>query len=74
MSQEGFGTISNVVETPQIYNENGIDDTNMSNNTSSADVIIGVRTGRVILYITLTVVVLAILIVGIYFIRKKVLN
>ena len=74
MSQNGFGTISNEVEIEQMYNANGEEDLNTDNDISKADVIIGVRTGKMVLYVTLTLMVLAILSIGIYFIRKKVIS
>ena len=61
MSQNGFGTISNEVEIEQMYNANGEEDLNTDNDISKADVIIGVRTGKMVLYVTLTLMVLAIL-------------
>ena len=74
MTENTTGTYTNTVEIVNSYSETGIQDLNSSNDTSSAETIIGIRTGGVILNIALIIVCIVIVGVGVYFIKKKVLN
>ena len=76
MDENGTGTISNKAEITETYNDQGLadkksqdDDTN-----SSANIIIGIKTGGPVMYILLTVSILAIVGCGAYIINKKVLK
>ena len=82
MTEDTLGTITNTAEIQEEANEfmkSDIDSTpgNKQANEddiSTVSVIIGLNTGRIILYISLTIAVIAILGVGIYLINKKVLG
>lgn len=82
MTEDTLGTITNTAEIQEETNEfmkSDIDSTpgNKQANEddiSTVSVIIGLNTGRIILYISLTIAVIAILGVGIYLINKKVLG
>lgn len=76
------GIVNNMAEIAESSNVLGLADANSipankmqgENDLGTADVIISVKTGKVILYISLIMTSLAILTVGIYFINKKVLK
>ncbi len=76
MDDNGTGTVTNKAEITETYNDQGLldekstdDDTN-----SSANVIIGIKTGGPVTYIVLTLTILAIAACGAYIINKKVLK
>ena len=81
MDNDSTGTFINVAEVGEDYNEKGLEDYNSTignrqqgeNDMSDVTLIIGVKTGRVVTYIGLGIVCIALLGVGIYIIRKKVL-
>lgn len=74
MTENNLGTVTNTAEITEDYNKNSITDTNIADNKSTASVIIGLNTGKMIMYISFTITIIAILGVGIYFINKKVLK
>lgn len=82
MTENNTGTINNRAEIYEAYNDFAIPDEDSTpankvsgeNDMSSADAIIGVNTGEIVIYITITLISIAILGVGIYFINKKVLR
>ena len=82
LNENDVGIVNNTAEIEESSNSLGLPDINSTpgnkaqgeNDMSSADVIISIGTGKVILYISLIIAVLGILIVGIYFINKKVLK
>lgn len=82
MNSESFGLINNsaeIFETSNDYGALDIDSTpgNKAGNEddySTANVLTAVKTGEIIIYTTLTLTVIAIIGVGIYMIKKKVLN
>ena len=82
LNQAKIGTIINTAEIGLDYNSNGILDKDSTVNNqnqneddiSSAILIIGVKTGRTIIYISLILVTILILGLGIYFIKAKVLR
>lgn len=82
MTQDNTGIINNNAEIYESYNDLGLQDIDSTpgnkvqseDDISNADALIGVKTGQIYLYITLTIVTIGILGVGIYFINKKVLN
>lgn len=76
MNENGTGTVTNKAEITETYNDQGLldeksteDDTN-----SSANVIIGIKTGGPVTYVVLTLTILAIAACGAYIINKKVLK
>lgn len=82
MSDSQTGTYTNTAELAETYNSRGVTDINSTagnrqqgeNDMSSADLIIGVSTGEVVMYVGLTLSLITIIAVGIYFIKKKVLD
>ncbi len=78
MNNNNTGTITNVVEIYEASNDENVEDINSipgdkiegQNDMSKVEVIIAVGTGKIALYITLTVLVLAILGFGINKVRK----
>lgn len=82
MTEDNVGIVSNSAEIYETYNEKGLQDTDSTpankvqkeDDYSSADVFITVGTGKAVWYITLTTVSIAVLGVGIYMIKKKVLQ
>ena len=82
LNENDTGIVNNVAEIGESGNSLGLSDVNSTpgnkaqgeNDMDSADLIISIGTGRVVLYISLIITVLAILIVGIYFINRKVLK
>lgn len=76
------GTYTNVAEIVDGYNEKGITDINSTpgnkvkgeNDMSQAELIISIKTGKVLLYITMILVLIITIGIGIYEIKVKVLN
>lgn len=82
VTNSNMGIINNTAEIAESYNDLGLADLDSTpsnkvqneDDMSSADAIIGTKTGEVYIYITLTFAIIAILGAGIYFIKKKVLT
>ena len=82
MTDSETGTYTNTAELGETYNSRGITDINSTpgnrvngeNDMSSADLIISISTGEVVMYVGLTLSLVTIIAVGIYFIKKKVLD
>ena len=76
MDENGTGTVTNKAEITETYNDQGLEDQKSQDDdtNSSANVIIGVKTGGPVLYIALTLAILAIAAGGAYIINKKVLK
>lgn len=82
MTNENTGTVNNVAEIYEVSNDLGTEDIDSTpanrvqdeDDISYADVIIGVKTGEVYVYILITFICVVILGIGIYFINKKVLR
>ena len=75
MTQTGDGIFHNTAEITEVYNEYGLENSISKDSTKqSADVMIGIKTGREIIYISLIFIIIATLGVGIYVINKKVLK
>lgn len=75
----GLNNSAEIFETSNDYGALDIDSTpgNKAGNEddySTANVLTAVKTGEIIIYTTLTLTVIAIIGVGIYMIKKKVLN
>ena len=74
-------TYTNTAEIAEAYNELGTNDINSTpgnkvqgeDDLSKADLLISISTGREVMYIGLTISMIAIIAVGIYLIKKKVL-
>lgn len=75
-------TYTNTAEIAEVYNELGVKDSNSTpankaqgeDDLSKADLLISISTGKAVMYIGLTISIIAIVGVGIYFIKKKVLD
>lgn len=82
MNENGNGIYSNTAEIAEDYNEYGQADTDSTpgnnkegeDDQSSANVILGLRTGGPVTYITLTISIMAIICVAAYEINKRVLK
>ena len=82
INSKELGTYSNMAEIKESYNELGIKDINSKegnkkegeNDTSTAEIIISIKTGKSIVYISLIISCILIIIAGILFIKKKVLD
>lgn len=78
MTEDNTGLINNTAEIAEQYNEAGFEDTNSTpgnkkqgeNDMSSADIIISVKTGAVT-YVAWTIVIIAIIGLGVFIIKKK---
>ena len=82
MTEDNTGTINNRAEIAEASNLSNTEDYDSipgnkvqgEDDISTADVIIGIKTGEVILYTIITIISLTILGIGIYYINKKVLE
>lgn len=82
MTEDNTGTINNRAEIAEASNLSNTEDYDSipgnkvqgEDDISTADVIIGIKTGEVILYTIITIISLTILGIGIYYINKKVLK
>ena len=82
MTDSETGTYTNTAELGETYNSRGITDINSTpgnrangeNDMSSADLIISISTGEVVMYIGLTLSIITLIAVGVYLIKKKVLD
>ena len=82
MTENNTGLVINQAEIAQSYNEQQITEydsiaANKNQNEDdigTANVIVGVKTGGAVLYITITLICISIIIVGVYLIDKKVLR
>ena len=82
MTNDNVGTIKNIVEIYEASNGEDIEDINSipgdkiegQNDISIVDVIVAVKTGTIILYISLAITVIAIIGLGFYKIKKVTLN
>ena len=76
VGEDVIDTITNRAEITEAYNDQGLLDTTSDEDeaNSSANVIVGIKTGGPVTYITLTIAIFAIIGCGAYLINKKVLN
>ena len=82
LTEDNLGTVTNTAEISEDYNENLIIDIDSTpgnkkageDDISTVSVIIGLNTGRIILYISLVLTTIVILATGTYLIKKKVLD
>ena len=82
VSENNMGLINNQAEIYESYNEAGISDVNSvsgnrnqgENDLGQADVILGIKTGKTVVFIGLTISIIVVLGVGILWINKKVLG
>lgn len=74
MNQDNTGTIINTAQIKKASNDYVIQDRDAENDRSTAEVIISINTGIVIMYLSLIISMIMIIGVGIYMIKKKVLR
>ena len=82
ISQDMLGTLGNSAEIYECYNEQGLQDIDSTSGNeatteddiSTADVVVSIVTGRIIMYTSITLVVIALLGFGIFEIKKHVLK
>ena len=82
MKENNTGLVNNTAEIVESYNELGLTDVNSTegnkvkgeNDMGSADLIISIRTGQVVMTISLIISSIVILGVAIFFIRKIIIN
>ena len=82
INSEGFGMFSNTAEIYEASNNYGMTDIDSTpgnrvleeDDYSNANVLVGIKTGEVAIYTTLTICIIAIVGTGVYVIRKKVLR
>ena len=73
MTENTTGTFVNSVNISEYYNEADREDKLNQNNMNEATLIISISTGTVIIYLGLIISSIAIIAVGVYLIKKKVL-
>jgi len=82
MTAENLGLYNNTAEIYEAYNDLGLEDMNSTpgnkvsgeNDMSSADVLITVKTGETVLFIGLTIAIIATISVAAYFLKKKIVR
>ncbi len=82
MTDDNTGIVTNNAEITESYNEEGIEDINSipgngvqyENDYSTSDTIIGIKTGSSAVYVTLILIILGMIGIGIFFIRKETLE
>ena len=82
LNENNLGTVTNTAEIGQAYNQNALSDVDSTPNNkksgeddmSTVSLIIGIGTGKAIIYTSLIIGTIAMLGVGIYLINKKVLK
>ena len=73
-TEESTGTFTNNAELEKISNIEAVEEAKEDNNKSSADLVISIKTGSIFLYIGITLGSIAIVAVGAYIIKKKILD
>jgi uncharacterized repeat protein (TIGR01451 family) len=73
MTTSNVGTTKNTVEITKYTNSRELKDVNTSDNKDYAEIVIGIKTGDVVMYITLVILSIIIIAGGVYFIKKKIL-
>ena len=82
VTDNSFGMITNNAEIMETSNDYGMEDVDSiagnkstsEDDYSTANIILGVKTGQVFIYVTLTLTIIAIIGVGTYLIKKRVLK
>lgn len=82
MTEDNTGVVTNIAEIYETANEQNLQDFDSTvanraqeeDDLSNADVLISVKTGQVILYITIAITSIAIIAIGAYIINKKVMK
>ena len=66
------GTFTNNVELEKTSNKEAIEEKSTENNKSSADLVISIKTGSVVMYIGITLTCFAVVAIGVIIIKKKI--
>lgn len=66
------GTFTNNVELEKTSNKEAIEEKNVENNKSSADLVISIKTGSMVMYIGITLTCFAVVTIGVIAIKKKI--
>lgn len=82
MTEDNTGVVTNLAEIYETANEQNLADYDSTvanraqgeDDLSNADVLISIKTGQIVLYITITMVSIAIIAIGAYLINKKVMK
>ncbi len=74
MTKNNTGVSTNIAEISDTLNINGYEDIDLSNNQSKAEVIINPATGVIITYLVAIISSIAILLIGMCMIKKKVVG
>ena len=82
ITEDMIDTLGNSAEIYEYYNEQGLEDIDSTaanevtteDDMSSADVVVSIVTGKIVMYTSITLVVIALLGFGIFAIKKHVLN
>lgn len=74
MTEDAESLVTNTVSIQTSGNNYGLKDSNLENNKSIAEAIIGPSQGEIAMYIVLTITILVIIGTGAYFVNKKVLK
>ena len=73
MTETNLGLTNNTAEILKSDNSQSIADENSENDKSYANVIIGVKTGAAVTYISITFIIVFAIAIGTYFVSKKIL-
>lgn len=73
MTESNTGLVNNVAYIQNSYNEKGVEDSDTENDKSSANLMISVKTGVVVRFFTVTLILIILEFIGVYIINKKVL-
>lgn len=82
LDENSNGVVDNTAEIKETYNQYGVKDVDSVENNkksgeddmSSATLIIGIKTGRIVMYITLSLAIMVAIGIGAYYVNKKVLK
>ena len=74
MNEDNTGTIKNTGSLQEVKNVSAIEEESTENNTDSAQLIVSIKTGSPVMYISITLTCIAIIATGAYTINKKVLK
>lgn len=82
INENSLGTINNTAEIYEVYNDKALTDTDSTpankasneDDLSAADLVLSIKTGRIVTFIGLTLSIIVIIGTSAYFIKKKVLR
>ena len=74
MTKNNTGATANIAEISETINSKDYSDIDLSNNQSTAEIIVNPATGRVIAYVVATLNSILFVVLGIYIIKKKIIE